>query len=342
MAWLSGYGYRKKLTLNRASGEVSNYQMKMTGNYGIGTSASSSFYFGNRCQADFDDVRFTTDDGSTLIDYWLETKTDSSTASIWTEYNTISTSASAYYMYFGNPTATSASNGANTFIVFDDFERGSNGDAVGGSWTVVAGSAIISTEQKYGGTRGCKLVGSSTGTPTITIPITASDNIDISLMTYKEDAALVYPFFHGNGTSASGVSFTATEDISIYIGGTTAAYTDTTFNCTADAWKLLEENNYSWSGGTYDFWYDNVKLITSKALHTSTAYSNALRVLGATIAGQDLWIDNLKVRNYRATEPTWVSWGGEMEVNQIVTAGISKIAGVAIASVSKLMGVTKV
>jgi antitoxin component of RelBE/YafQ-DinJ toxin-antitoxin module len=43
------------------------------------------FSCNSNCQADFDDIRFTTGDGKTLLDYWLEQKTNSDYAIFWVE-----------------------------------------------------------------------------------------------------------------------------------------------------------------------------------------------------------------------------------------------------------------
>ena len=75
-------------------------------------------------QADFDDIRFTSSDGTTLIDHWLESKTDSTTADFWVEIPSIpaSPNTTMIYIYYGNSSASSASNGDNTFLLFDNFD----------------------------------------------------------------------------------------------------------------------------------------------------------------------------------------------------------------------------
>jgi len=63
--------YRKSITVNNSSGStLTDYQVKIDVTYD------------SDMQADFDDLIFTTSDGSTLIDYWLESKTDSTTATV--------------------------------------------------------------------------------------------------------------------------------------------------------------------------------------------------------------------------------------------------------------------
>ncbi|MFW9879004.1 MAG: DUF2341 domain-containing protein, partial [Candidatus Thorarchaeota archaeon] len=54
-----------------------------------------------------------------LLDYWIESWDNTGSSIIWVKIPTLGTST--IYMYYGNPTATSLSNGTNTFIFFDDF-----------------------------------------------------------------------------------------------------------------------------------------------------------------------------------------------------------------------------
>jgi hypothetical protein len=68
---LTGWPYRKSITLSRASGAVTNYQMKLL----VGESSGATgedVDCGGLCATDFDDLRFTKSDGTTLLDYWIE------------------------------------------------------------------------------------------------------------------------------------------------------------------------------------------------------------------------------------------------------------------------------
>jgi hypothetical protein len=70
---------------------------------------------------DFGDLRFTSASGSPL-DYWIEAKTDDSLATVWVEVDAIAASDdTTIYMYYGNPSASNASDGDATFVFFDDF-----------------------------------------------------------------------------------------------------------------------------------------------------------------------------------------------------------------------------
>jgi Domain of unknown function (DUF2341) len=74
-------------------------------------------------QADFEDLRFTSDNGTTIIPHWIGSSTDSSRAEVWVKVPTLpSEDTATVFMYYNNPTATSTSNMENTFVAADDFE----------------------------------------------------------------------------------------------------------------------------------------------------------------------------------------------------------------------------
>ncbi len=75
--------------------------------------------------ADFSDLRFTDSDGTTPIDFWVQSYISGTSAVVWVEVPNIPASnTSDIYMYYGNNAAVSASNGENTFLLFDDFDDG--------------------------------------------------------------------------------------------------------------------------------------------------------------------------------------------------------------------------
>ncbi|MFA5178532.1 MAG: DUF2341 domain-containing protein [Candidatus Paceibacterota bacterium] len=105
---LPGYAKRQPITINSASA-LTDYQVKLTITYD------------SDMQPDFDDLRFTSADGTTELSYWLESKTDSTTAIVWVKVPSLVSGDNTLYMYYANASATTASNGDNTFVFFDDF-----------------------------------------------------------------------------------------------------------------------------------------------------------------------------------------------------------------------------
>ena len=98
--------------------------MKLTVYRSSGTDGAGVVYIGTDCEADYKDLRFTASDGTTLLDYWIESY-DASSAVIWIEFDSIDTSDTIFYMYYGNAGASAVSNGENTFIFFDHFDAAS-------------------------------------------------------------------------------------------------------------------------------------------------------------------------------------------------------------------------
>ncbi|HNY36046.1 MAG TPA: DUF2341 domain-containing protein [Candidatus Pacearchaeota archaeon] len=110
-SWLSGYGYRKTVTVNSASA-LSNYQIKLT-----------VPYVTSKMNTDFSDLRFTSSDGATELSYWIESYTASTPAIVWVKVPSISSGDNTIYIYYGKNSATTASNGDDTFDFFDDFNN---------------------------------------------------------------------------------------------------------------------------------------------------------------------------------------------------------------------------
>jgi hypothetical protein len=72
-------------------------------------------------RSDCGDIRFTDSDGTTLLNYWIESGCDSNNTRIWIKVNISASSTKTIYLYYGNLSASSLSNGDATFDFFDDF-----------------------------------------------------------------------------------------------------------------------------------------------------------------------------------------------------------------------------
>lgn len=77
-------------------------------------------------RSDFADLRFTDSTGTTSLSYWSESAVSSASTTIWVKVPSLPASGDAtIYMYYGNASASSASDGTNTFPFFEDFESAS-------------------------------------------------------------------------------------------------------------------------------------------------------------------------------------------------------------------------
>jgi len=117
--------YKKPITISGSSSGLTDHQVKVVVGYD------------SDMQADYDDLRFVDANGN-ILSYWIENYT-ASNATVWVKVPSIPTSGTTIYMYYGNPSASSASSGTNTFIFFDNFP-GTSLD--GAKWTATSSANV--------------------------------------------------------------------------------------------------------------------------------------------------------------------------------------------------------
>jgi hypothetical protein len=100
----SQWGYRKPITIsNSGSSALTYYQVLVTLD-------TSSLISTGKMRSNCGDIRFTDSDGSTLLNYWLESGCNSANTKIWVKVPYIpASSTKTIYVYYGNPSATSTS-----------------------------------------------------------------------------------------------------------------------------------------------------------------------------------------------------------------------------------------
>ena len=111
----SNWQYRRPITINNPnSNDLTDFQVKIT--------LDSSFDF-SKANSDGSDIRFADAAGNT-IPYYIESwDSTNRQAVIWIKVPSIPASSTVtVYMYYGNPSATSESNGDAVFDFFDDFD----------------------------------------------------------------------------------------------------------------------------------------------------------------------------------------------------------------------------
>jgi hypothetical protein len=122
--FLEGWDFRKSRNIRGSVGAGVDYQIKINVHYGAGDDVGENVYCASNCESNFSDIRFTDDDGITLLDFWTESYVPSDHAIFWVEVADNLDTDQVIYIYYGNSGATSASNGTATFQFFDDFESG--------------------------------------------------------------------------------------------------------------------------------------------------------------------------------------------------------------------------
>jgi hypothetical protein len=126
--WSADWQYLRQLTFSSATTRADSV---------IGITLSPQT-LGNAYQhfnADGSDLRFTAADGATPLNYWIESWNPAGESKVWVKVPQAGTAA--IKMKYGNPTAASASAGAQVFNFFDDFNNG--------LWTKNASNPVITS-----------------------------------------------------------------------------------------------------------------------------------------------------------------------------------------------------
>jgi len=129
----SSWQYRKKVTISGVSGAGTNYQMLLKIGESGGSTSTKQFDLGGHSsifpteQNQGGDLQFTSSDGTTPLNFWVEDATGTAPnriAYVWVKVGDDLGTNKDIYVYYGNGGASNASNGFNTFNFFDNFESG--------------------------------------------------------------------------------------------------------------------------------------------------------------------------------------------------------------------------
>lgn len=303
-AWLSGWDYRKEQTVTGSTaGAQTNYQMEMTVHKGSGTDSATDVYCGGNCKDDFGDIRWTISDGTTLMDYWIESVDSGNRAVFWIEIPSIPVypGTVAVYMYYGKSDATSISNGDATFMFFDDF----TGTTINTSkWTVVGPYHSQDDVLK------------TTGGP---------NAWDVSGIYSVNSFARPFVLEFKERVTALGSPYTASVFATRPDAGISIANAEDyieLYHSLSWPYTLSILQNYAWAYHQPSFWSLNTwykcKTIVKSAGITAfvndvqkydgtDGTTSPLYIGNANYAGSHEW-DNLTVRKFASPEPTWGAW----------------------------------
>lgn len=126
--WDNAWIFKKPLSITGSTvGALTDYVMDIRVHRTTGTDNSTDIFVGDKCQTDYDDIRFVNSTETGTLYHW---KQDNHT---WYDYATFyfkvplipaSPNNVTVYMYYYNPGATDSSDGDNVFPFFDDFNGG--------------------------------------------------------------------------------------------------------------------------------------------------------------------------------------------------------------------------
>jgi len=129
---LSGWSYRRAITITEQSGSaLTDYQVRIDLTSVALTDAAP----------DGSDIRFTADDGETMLTFWREEWEGPSAGQkkvFWVKVPSIPASGTVtIYVYYANPSASDASDPSATFDDFDHFDTDTSAswNALTGTWT---------------------------------------------------------------------------------------------------------------------------------------------------------------------------------------------------------------
>ena len=297
MAWLTGWNYRKAVTITNAGSVLSDYQVLMTAD-------TASLINAGKMRSDCGDIRFTDTDGSFLLNYWIESGCNTTSTKIWTKIYSVPIGAKTIYLYYGNATPPSdgfGSNGTNTFIFFDDGEGKTPGsNLTTGGWTNVTYGSYAN-DRAYSGSISLKLDAPGTiiggAYQTVTKPTPNSWILETKVYDLMSGGTVDYGQFGIDNTSTREIGLKWEKNISA-----------TNYGYIVDGTKITTGITRSVGWHTFRIVYDGSNLslfIDGIQVKSPSAYSDftyRLRILDQDNNG--VWFDNIIYRKYAPPEPT--------------------------------------
>jgi hypothetical protein len=310
--WLTGWGYRKSHVVNSATGAGTNYQVKVVVHYGTGTDSGQDVYLNSHSRTDFGDVRFTRSDGTTLLDYWIESYTASNNAVFWVEVaDDLSTNPVTIYVYYGKSDATTTSNGDATFLLFDDFDDNALNTS---KWTTLGQNGIAYSETNQ--------QAKFSGTATNQYWVAVANLLSVDSFTPPFAFRVIKVSLSGSGTGRQITQALYSSDSSLntyYIGYDSGYYwrrkningVDSKIENIASSelgtqrtWEITAFNGQT-------KWYEDGTLKSTDSYSWSSA---KIRMEGRARATNDAVtaiFDTVVVRKYVSPEPSHGVWGSE-------------------------------
>jgi hypothetical protein len=319
--WLYGWQYRKSHALNSAAGAGTGYQIPITVYYGAGTDSGGNVYINGNGSTDFSDICFTDDDGTTVLSFWLESKTDGNNARFWVKVNDDLGSNQTIYVYYSGRPSPSLSDGNGTFDFFDDF----SGDL--SKWTKHKDGAVISIVSGYCDIQkgsifafGHAVLGSSA-------TYSGFQNGIIQGKVYLGTDAIPEVSFRGNFAGNTGYkSRFEGRNNNNGVSHLKPPYTD-------GSWGFIGTN--STGNITKSAWLDFSLTVSGTSLsvscdgltynNTDAAYAGPGEISLQQHFGDYARYDDIRVRKYVNPQPSHGTWQQEEEMNEAMISGVQMI-----------------
>jgi hypothetical protein len=320
MAFLTGWTYRKQITIAGQTGAGTDYQVKLLIGESSGATGedfdvaghSALFPTGKNVSGD---LRFTASDGTTLLPFWVESvsgTTPNRLATVWVKVSADLGSNQNIYCYYGG-TTTNVSSGDNTFLFFDDFD-GASLDT--GKWTVsdsgsgsrALSGSVVSQTANSGGSLSMAPIYTVNGRVAVEFLAKANEarrslETELFIKDGSNIACNIFyevPGFHGYAVDSliSG----SWQGITLMESYTTAA----------NNWRIFRIDNRG-ATSVANIYNSARSLIYSKSYSIDVGTTPTLGGIGARyIDSQAInWIDWYFIRKFQATEPAYNTSGSE-------------------------------
>jgi len=223
---------------------------------------------------------------NTNLDYWIETKSDGVEATVWVEVDTIpASSLTTIWMWYGNGGASAGSNGANTFVFFDDFNDASlNGtlwnsagtvSESGGVVTITNSGSYIGSKTSYGVNYSLRYRGNH-------------PNVESNWVGFISGSNTPFAIFERYATSQwNARSYVSAETITALSTSLLGAYHQ----------YEIERNN-----GSSNIYYVNDGS-SGSGIHTTQVTSNSLPLTAYMNGTGSLYLDWIALRSFTSIEP---------------------------------------
>ena len=318
----TSWGFRKSHLITGSAGAGTNYQIRIVAHKATGTDGAADVYLGSNVRDDFGDVRFTAADGTTLLSYWIETGsvTSGSQAAFWVQVAANLNTNQNIYIYYGNSSAISTSDGTGTFLLFDDFTGATldgtkwtkrNGGTLSFSGGLMTVTTINSDPSKIIATGGG--ITADNNAIVARFEVTAGTNTDeragLGVRTANATSPVGYNYIFHNFSSLNNIDFL--NDQVSYGSPVNFSWSKNTFY----TMEAFTNSTNIYGRVNYGSW--NSQSISS--LGTPTRGTNFLALnIGSFTGATTVW-DWAFIRKAITTEPANSTWGAEQTAPPAIT-----------------------
>lgn len=267
---------------------------------------------GAKCNLNFSDVRFVDNDETTVLNYWLENKTDGQESHYWVQIQDSITAGNVlYWIYYGNENAKYIGNGTLTFPFFDSF--------IADNWNKTGVTVNIDTENER-----VNYTSSSYGDLEHAYNFPSNYSIDFAISPTLMEAFGVVHIAARDNAGAAYQDYNDAEHTRIH-------YVNDMMGL--EKYENTVHTNYGNNGGALSLnaWY-RARITRFGSDISNSVFSDIwLSIVGFQVngtwapsdepnrfciavrnfAGANGYIDDFRLRYYTAPEPALSAWGAE-------------------------------